>query len=100
MHSSFFDERIRMYRYYFKLANLVIQINAPFVIEKFYEMEIYRIEICREKSMLSITIEMFPENWKIEGKLLFDDRKSKIYETKETIQRYFFLERTYRKKNM
>lgn len=33
-----------MYRYYFKLANLVIQINAPFVIEKFYEMEIYRIE--------------------------------------------------------
>ena len=44
MHSSFFDERIRMYRYYFKLANLVIQINAPFVIEKFYEMEIYRIE--------------------------------------------------------
>ena len=41
MHSSFFDERIRMYRYYFKLANLVIQINAPFVIEKFYEMETF-----------------------------------------------------------
>jgi len=89
MHSSFFDERIRMYRYYFKLANLVIQINAPFVIEKFYEMEIYRIEYA-EKINAQYTIEMFPENWKIEGKLLFDDRKSKIYETKETIQRYFF----------
>ena len=74
MHSSFFDERIRMYRYYFKLANLVIQINAPFVIEKFYEMEIYRIEYA-EKINAQYTIEMFPENWKIEGKLLFDDSK-------------------------
>lgn len=58
MHSSFFDERIRMYRYYFKLANLVIQINAPFVIEKFYEMEIYRIEYA-EKINAQYTIEMF-----------------------------------------
>ena len=50
-----------MYRYYFKLANLVIQINAPFVIEKFYEMEIYRIEYA-EKINAQYTIEMFPEN--------------------------------------
>lgn len=51
--ASFFDERIRMYRYYFKLANLVIQINAPFVIENSMKWKFIVLNMQR-KSMLSI----------------------------------------------
>lgn len=80
-----------MYSYYFQFADLLIQIDTPFSFDTFYEMDCYRISNKEQKSADAVyQLAILPEDWTVQGTLLHDNRKSKIYQVGNEIYRYFF----------
>lgn len=80
-----------MYSYFFQFADLLIQIEVPFTFDTFYEMDCYRISNEEKKNADVIyRLSILPEEWEIRGRLLYDGRKSRIYQVGNRIYRYFF----------
>lgn len=80
-----------MFQYYFQIVDLVICIQSPFLFDDFYELNEFRIQHVQDvKTDIVYKLRILPEDWKIQGKLLQNIRKSCIYEYENEYHRYFF----------
>lgn len=80
-----------MFQYYFQIVDLIICIQSPFLFNDFYELNEFQIQHVQDvKADIVYKLQILPEDWKIQGKLIQNIRKSCIYEYEEEYHRYFF----------
>lgn len=78
-------------KYYFRIADLLICIHTQLILDKFYELENYRIlDINDQKVDIEYTIKIINGKWEKNGEKIQEVRKTCIYETNESYFKYFF----------
>lgn len=78
-------------KYYFRIADLLICIHTQLILNKFYELEKYRIlDINDQKVDIEYTIKIINGKWERNGEKIQEVRKTCIYETNESYFKCFF----------
>lgn len=80
-----------MYYYDFRIADLLIRVESPFKIVHLFELEHYVVDFCPEtEADAYYQIRLLPENWQVQGKLLFQQRRSALYRAGNEYHRYYY----------
>ena len=80
-----------MYHYDYFIAGLLLRVNSPFALREQPELSDFEIEYSPAAVPDAVyTLQQLPDDWKIEGTKLYEDRQNAFYEYSGEVHRYYF----------
>lgn len=79
-----------MIPYHFQIAGVQLQVESDFVLERFFELEPYRVTPANGPVDVRYHLGVLPEDWVSRGSPVYEDPGCRIMKTESEIHRYYF----------